>query len=208
MKTCLSLPLAAASLAALAACSSTQPVVSTQATAPAVVAGSARAAAPSPAPTAVLGAPAPVVNFSAAETQFIAVAAGAGMYEVEAARLAQTRASNPQVRSFAQMLLDQHTASNRELTTLVAGKGHKIAPGLPAELQQKVNTLSRLSGAEFDREFVRTTGVDDHRAAIAAFEQAQRSVGDRELRAFIDKSLPALRSHLQQAQDLAGRLAG
>ena len=31
---------------------------------------------------------------------------------------------------------------------------------------------------------------------------------DRDLQAYIDNSLPVLRSHLQQAQDLAGRIAG
>jgi putative membrane protein len=148
------------------------------------------------------------VQFSATETQFIAVAAGAGMYEVEAARVALTRASNPQVRSYAQMLLDHHTANNKELMTLVGNKGHRVAPGLPSELQQKVSRLSGLSGADFDREFVRMTGVQDHMAAIAAFEQGRRGVADRDLQAYIDRTLPTLRSHLQQAQDLAGRMAG
>jgi hypothetical protein len=39
-------------------------------------------------------------------------------------------------------------------------------------------------------------------------QQGQRSVADRNLRALIDKSLPVLRWHLPQAQDLAGRMAG
>jgi putative membrane protein len=198
MKTSLSVTLTVLSVAALAACS-TQRVATLP---PAVV------TAPPASTTTVLGATAPVVQFSAADTQFIAVAAGAGMYEVEAARTALSRASSPQVRSYAQMLLDQHTASNKELMTLVGNKGHRVAPGLPAELQQKLTTLSRLSGADFDREFVRMTGVQDHSAAIAAFEQGRRSVADRDLQAYIDKSLPVLRSHLQQAQDLAGRMAG
>ena len=108
----------------------------------------------------------------------------------------------------AQMLLDQHTANNQQLISIMQSKGHRIAPGLPAELQQKVSTLSTLSGAAFDQEFVRMTGVADHKAAIAAFEQGDRSVTDRDLQAYIDKTLPALRSHLQMAQDLAGRMAG
>ncbi|GAB3645565.1 DUF4142 domain-containing protein [Ramlibacter alkalitolerans] len=200
MNTPLSTSLSLLCLATLAACST--PRVATLQTPATIV------VAPTPAPTTVLGATAPVVKFSASETQFIAVAAGAGMYEVEAARVALTRASDPQVRSYAQMLLDHHTANNRELMTLVGSKGHRVAPGLPTELQQKVSTLSGLSGPAFDREFVRMTGVQDHTAAIAAFEQGRRTVADRDLQAYIDKTLPTLRSHLQQAQDLAGRMAG
>lgn len=167
---------------------------------------------------AVVAQPAPVVatttvvpatpRLAAADLQFIAVAAGSGMYEVEAARLALTRAANPQVRAFAQMLADHHAAGNNELMALVSSKGQRVAPGLPPALQQKVNTLSGLSGEAFDREFIRTTGVQDHLAAVAAFEQGRRSVADRDLAAFIDKTLPVLRSHLQEAQNLAGRMAG
>jgi putative membrane protein len=201
MKISLSLSLTVVSVAALAACS-TQRVATIPVAAPAV------AVVPAPATTTVLGATAPAVTFTTAESHFIAVAAGAGMYEVEAARLALSRASSPQVRSYAQMLLDQHTAANKELMALVSSKGHRVAPGLPTELQQKISDLSRMNGADFDRDFVKMTGVQDHTATIAEFEKARASVGDRDLRAFIDKSLPVLRTHLQQAQDLAGRMAG
>ena len=147
-------------------------------------------------------------SMSPADLQFVAVAAGAGMYEVEAARVALTRASDTHVRSYAQMLVDHHTANNRELMSLVQAKGQRLAPGLPPSLQQKVSTLSGLSGPAFDREFVRMTGVQDHKAAIAAFEQGRGSVGDRDLQAYIDKTLPVLRQHLRDAETLAGTMAG
>jgi putative membrane protein len=194
MKTSVSLSLTVLAAAALAGCATHQ------------VEMGAPAAVVTPAPATVVVTPA--VNLSPADMHFVALAAGAGMYEVDAARIALSRASNPQVRSFAQMLLDQHTANNQQLISIVQAKGHRIAPGLPSELQQKVSKLSTLSGSAFDEEFVRTTGVADHKAAIAAFEQGDRSVTDRDLQAYIDKTLPALRSHLQMAQDLAGRMAG
>lgn len=201
MNTSISIALAVSAAAMLAACGS--PPRTTTMGGPAVVTA--------PATTVVTTAPAPAAaatRLPAADQQFIAVAAGAGMYEVEVARVAVSRASNAQVRSYAQMLLDHHTANNRELMTLVSTKGHRVAPGLPAPLQQKLTRLSGLSGAEFDREFIRTTGVQDHTAAIAAFEQGRSSVTDRDLRAYIDKSLPVLRQHLQGAQTLGGQLAG
>lgn len=147
-------------------------------------------------------------RLSPADVQFIAVAAGSGMYELEAARLAATRAASADVRAYAQMLVDHHTANNNELMTLVNAKGHSIAPELPAVLQQKVSRLSGLSGAAFDREFVRMTGVEDHRAAILAFERGRTTVNDNDVRAYIDKSLPVLRSHLDAALRLAGTMAG
>lgn len=189
------LALAAAALAS--GCATRQ---ATLGAGPAVVATTTTRTAP-----AAVAAPG---RLAAADQSFVAVAAGAGMYEVEAARLALTRASNAQVRGYAQMLVDHHTANNNELMSLVGTKGHRIAPGLPAPLQQKVQALSGLQGAAFDREFIRTTGVQDHAAAVKAFEDGQRTVADAALRGYIDKTLPVLRSHLQQAQDIAGRMAG
>lgn len=161
-----------------------------------------------PAPATITAVAPAAARLAPADQQFIALAAGAGMQEVETARVAVSRAGSPQVRSYAQMLLDHHTANNRELMTLVSTKGHSVAPGLPPAAQQKVTTLSNLSGAVFDREFLRMTGVQDHAAAIAAFEQARTRVSDPDLRAYIDRSLPVLRQHLQAAQSLGGQLAG
>jgi putative membrane protein len=150
----------------------------------------------------------PAMKLSPADVQFVAVAAGAGMYEVEAGRVAASRAMDPKVKAYAQMLVEHHSANNRELMAIVQSKGQSVAPGLPPELQQKVSRLSGMQGAEFDRNFVRMTGVQDHSAAINAFEQGRRTVTDRDLQAYIDKTLPTLRSHLQQAQTIAGGMAG
>jgi putative membrane protein len=199
MKPSLSLALPVLAAAALAGCASDRAAMGAG---PAAVTTTTVTAAPA---VAVAVAPA---RLAAPDLQFVSVAAGSGMYEVEAARVAVSKAADPQVRAYAQMLVDHHTANNAELMALVSAKGHRVAPGLPAPLQQKVNTLNGLSGPAFDREFVRTTGVADHMAAINAFEQNRRTVLDRDLQAFIDKTLPVLRSHLQQAQDLAGRMAG
>ena len=152
-------------------------------------------------------APVPA-RLAAADLQFVAIAAGSGMYEAEAARVASSRANDAQVRGYVQMLLDHHTASNDELMALLSAKGHRVAPGLPPSLQARITTLSGLTGAPFDREFMRTTGVQDHMAAVAAFEEGRRTVADRDLQAYIDKTLPVLRSHLQEAQNISGRLAG
>jgi putative membrane protein len=190
--------LAYAALAGCAAPRATTSMMGGPAPTPAIVANSVRTQL----------AMAPVNGLGASDQALVAVAAGAGMYEVEAGRLAASRAADPQVRAYAQMLVDHHTANNNELMALVSSKGHRIAPGLPPELQQKVATLQGLSGPAFDREFVRMTGLQDHTSAIAEFERRRGTVMDRDLLLYVDRTLPALRSHLQQARDLAGRMVG
>ena len=151
------------------------------------------------------GAAAPV---AAPDLVFASSAAGSGLYEVEVSRLAADRALNAQVRNYAQMLVQHHAIANSELMALARAKGMALPAGIPAPLQEKVAQLARLNGGAFDREYIRVAGVQDHQANIGLFEQGSRSVADRDLKAWIDKTLPVLRQHLQGAQNLAGTLAG
>jgi putative membrane protein len=66
-----------------------------------------------------------------------------------------------------------------------------------------VALLAQLSGPEFDREFVRTVGIADHQATIVKFDAAGHQTSDPQLRAWIQKMLPALQHHLQEAQLLS-----
>jgi putative membrane protein len=145
---------------------------------------------------------------SAADAAFVATAAGNDMYEIEVSRLALVRGSNAQVKNYAQMLVTHHTASSAQLMTIVRAKGATPPAGMPADKQAKIAELSRLQGAEFDRQYIRVSGVQDHQAAITIFEQASRTLTDADLRGFASNTLPVLRQHLQGAQAIAGTLAG
>ena len=57
------------------------------------------------------------------------------------------------------------------------------------------------TGAAFDEGFL-ATQVKTHQDAIALFVQQNNTGSDPELKAFAEKHLPALRAHLEQAQEL------
>jgi putative membrane protein len=61
--------------------------------------------------------------------------------------------------------------------------------------------LQKLSGAEFDREFMKMM-VRDHEHVIAAFDKEATSGQDPQLKAFAAKTLPTLHSHLQMAKQV------
>jgi putative membrane protein len=175
----------------------------------AIAAAAALAGCASQHHTAMGANPAPsAARLAAADLAFANTAAGNDMYEIEVSRVAMTRASNPQVRGYAQMLVDHHTTSSKELTAVLRAKGVAPPAALPPDKQAKIAQLSRLQGAEFDREYIRVSGVQDHQTAIALFDQASRTLADPDLRGFAVKTLPVLRQHLQSAQNIAGTLAG
>lgn len=142
------------------------------------------------------------------DPQFVTAAAGNGRYEVQASRLAMYRAASPQVRSYAQMLVDHHTLANNELMDLVRARGMRLPGVLPRDKRAKLDRLAAASGSEFDRMYIRLVGIDDHQADIALFERASRELRDPELRAWAGKTLPALRSHLESARSLMQSIRG
>ena len=74
---------------------------------------------------------------------------------------------------------------------------------MQSDHKAKKDKLSGLTGAEFDREYMRHM-VMDHQKAVALFErQAKNKDGDAALKSWAEKMLPALREHHRMARDIA-----
>jgi putative membrane protein len=143
------------------------------------------------------------------DRKFVEKAVAGGMFEVQVAQLAANKARDPNVKSFASMLVDHHTAANNELLQLSNMKGIEVAAAPPRGLRKKIEHLGKKSGSAFDKEFIKEVGVKDHEKNIKLFEKASKDLKDAQLKAFVDKTLPVLRQHLQAAQALRdGRKAG
>jgi putative membrane protein len=141
-------------------------------------------------------------SVSRGDRKFIQHTAEKGMFEVQAAQLAAGKATDPNVKSFASMLVDHHTAANNELVQIANDRRIELSPAPPRGMRRDIAKLGKKSGADFDREFVREVGIKDHEKAIKDFEKASRDVKDPQLKAWVDKTLPKLREHLAQAQKL------
>ena len=135
------------------------------------------------------------------DRKFIEEAAGGGMFEVQAGQLASTRAQSPDVKSYAGMLVDQHTKANDELTQLANAKGVELPAAPPRAMRREIEQLGKKSGADFDKDFIKTA-VKDHKKDIKDFEKASKDLKDPEVKAWATKTLPVLKEHLAQAQKL------
>ncbi|CAJ0865935.1 hypothetical protein R20233_01275 [Ralstonia sp. LMG 32965] len=136
------------------------------------------------------------------DTTFVTKAAAAGMLEVQASQVAITRASNPDVRAFAQRMVKDHTTVGDELKTLAGKKGITVPDSLPADERAKVDKLSALEGAKFDKAYADEVGVKAHKEAVSLFDKASKDAKDPDIKAFFSHNLPALREHLQMAEQL------
>lgn len=134
------------------------------------------------------------------DRDFMVRAAAGGLYEVEAGRLAESKASSAELKSFGAMLIKDHSTANEELKALAAAKGVDLPTALPADKQKRLDKVS--SAKNFDKEFIDEVGVSDHKKDISLFEKASKDADDADVKAFATKTLPTLRAHREHAEGL------
>lgn len=167
---------------------------------------------PTPATTSNTGASDPSMtntgNANAAapaQGNFYIEAAQGGLAEVELGKLAAQNAQSPEVKSFGQMMVADHSKANAELQT-VAGRKQVTLPTTPATGHQATMApLQGLSGAEFDKAYVNAM-VAAHEKDVALFERQAASDGDPDAKAFAAKTLPTLKKHLEAIKDIQSKL--
>jgi putative membrane protein len=138
---------------------------------------------------------------SSADRKFVMEAAMGGMKEVELGRLAVERGASDAVKQFGQRMVDDHSRANSELMQLVSSKGVTLPTALDAKHQAVVAKWSQLSGEAFDRAYAKEM-VKDHNKTLALFQREATRGTDADLKAFAQKTLPALQEHLSMARAL------
>lgn len=128
------------------------------------------------------------------DSEFAVKAASGGMMEVELGKLAGQKAQSQKVKDFGAMMVTDHSKANEELKTLAASKNITIPATLSEEHQKHIDDLSKLSGAEFDKEYVKLM-VDDHKEDIDLFKDASFNAKDPDVKAFAGNTLPTLQKH-------------
>jgi putative membrane protein len=145
--------------------------------------------------------PAAGAKLADADRQFVEKAAAGGTAEVEMGKLAQQKASSDQVKQFGARMAQDHSKSNEELKQLAQAKGVAVPAAPNKSHHGDMEKLSKLSGAEFDRQYMAHM-VSDHRKTVAEFKKASESAKDGEVKTFAGKTLPTLQEHLSQAQSI------
>ena len=134
-----------------------------------------------------------------ADQKFLKDAMEGNLAEVKMGELAQKNGTSDGVRSFGEMLQQDHSAANEKAESVAQSMG--MTPPTEPNRKQKADydKLSKLSGDKFDREFVNHM-VMDHKKDIKEFEKETKksdAVGS-----FANETLPTLRKHLDTAQSL------
>jgi putative membrane protein len=132
---------------------------------------------------------------------FVTKAASGGMAEVELGKIGQMKGTNPEVKTFSERLVTDHTKANDELKTAAREAGVEVPAKPDAEAQKHIDMFREYKGENFDRDFVKHM-VSDHEKDVALFERAARECKNPKLKEFATRTLPTLKEHLAVAKKL------
>jgi putative membrane protein len=141
------------------------------------------------------------------DSEFAVEAADGGLYEVQLATLAKTKATSPQVKQFAQMMIDDHTKANSELKSLASTKGIALPDVMCEKCQKRYYDLDQKKGADFDKEYIDMM-VKDHKDDIDKFEKEADKGNDGEIKTWASGKLTTLRHHGEEAERIQNALKG
>jgi putative membrane protein len=99
------------------------------------------------------------------------------------------------------MMEDHHTTNFNELKMLAEQKQITIPMSVNDEGIKEYNKLGEKQGAEFDKDYLNMM-VEEHEEAVKEFEEFVSQTKDQEIKAWADKTLATLRTHLTQTDAL------
>jgi len=144
-------------------------------------------------------------KLSGKDKNFIIKATEGGMMEVKMGELADKNGSDAGVKEFGQMMVTDHSKQVDEVKQLAQTKGVDLPKDMDEKVQKKADKLAKMSGADFDKAYMKDT-IKDHEKDISEFEKAAKDCKDDDVKAWADKQLPTLKSHLDKAKQVADKL--
>jgi putative membrane protein len=156
----------------------------------------------------------PAANVSAqgvTDAQIASIVVVANQVDIDAGRLAKERATG-EVRAFAQLMIEDHTAVNNSATNLVARlnvtpQDNPTSQSLKADGDRNIATLKTLEGAAFHKAYI-DHEVVYHQQVIDALDKILiPGATNEELKALLVSVRPAFVAHLGHAETLQSSMS-
>jgi len=133
---------------------------------------------------------------------FLMTAADGGMFEVQAGQVAAQKGNTDAVKNFGQLMVTDHTKLNDDMAPIAKKFNVNPPEKLDKKAQAELDKLNGLSGAEFDKEYIRNM-VMDHRKDLHEFRMEAANTTDAELKAGVLHGAKVIHHHLMLIQQIA-----
>ena len=145
------------------------------------------------------------------DPQIAAIVVTANQVDVDAGKLAKSKAQSPEVKEFAQRMITDHSGVNKAATELVqklhvTPEPNATSASLKQGGDENLAKLKTLSGTAFDKAYI-DHEVAYHEAVLSALDKTLiPSAQNAELKALLVKVRPAFVAHLDMAKELQAKL--
>jgi putative membrane protein len=137
------------------------------------------------------------------DQDFLRKALQGGDAEVQLGQLAQQKSQSDDVKQFAQKMVQDHTALGNKVMKPVA---QQLGVKEPKEISKKdkelVATLSQLSGAQFDQEYIKAM-VKDHKQDLKDFKSEAEMSQNSNVKRVAEIGEKLISQHLQLIEQIA-----
>jgi len=133
---------------------------------------------------------------------FVTNAAIGNMYEIESSRMALDKARSPELKQYAQRMIDDHTKTMAEMKELVGSLPDVTVPTAMDERRQgMIDNLRQAPAENFDQVYIGQQTAA-HTESVELHETYADSGDNEPLKAMATKHLPTLRAHLEMARGM------
>jgi len=139
------------------------------------------------------------VSVDKSTSEFMTKVSDVGMTEVKLGQMAQDKGSNQRIKDFGAMMVKDHTAAGDELKNLASQKNVTLPATVSNDHQKKIDDLNKKTGKDFDKAYIDAM-VDGHQSTVNDFEKISKNEKDADVKAWVDKTLPTLKMHLDSAR--------
>jgi putative membrane protein len=142
------------------------------------------------------GQPSPV------DRMFVGKAMQGGLAEVQLGQLTLQKSTNPQVKEFAQRMIDDHTKLNEQMKPVAQQLGVAVPDQISKNDRKTIAKLQGLSGSAYDQAYIKDM-VKDHKQDLSGFQMEASSGQDQTVKDAANQGSKVIAQHLQMAQQLA-----
>jgi putative membrane protein len=141
-------------------------------------------------------------NSDAQDKMFVAQSSEGSLAEVELGKLALKKSQDPEIKQFAQKMIEDHTRLIEDMKPIADEMGVKPPTQVNDKHRQEVEHLSGLSGQRFDKEYI-TAMVSDHHHDLNEFIAEESRTKNLTLKSIVAKGRQVIHMHTEMIDEIA-----
>jgi putative membrane protein len=155
---------------------------------------------------ALIAVPALAQKMDNADQAALKQLAQANLAEIKAGQMGAQKATNPEVKKFAQKMADDHQIMLNDLKTLAKSKDVALPQDPNARDFVEMKKLEHVGGADFDKSYMDQM-VKDHEKDLQSAQNIAAKAKDAQFKSAVQHAASKMQEHLSLAKTVQGKVS-